>query len=92
MTRLLLLLLALACTPAIAFAGGIGEKSVSVRAKICEGLQFLGVRLDRERNRSCTGEEIISSEDNPVKVLVIKTNEEVIVARETVRVVRAMPE
>jgi len=71
----------------IAFAGGIGEKSFNVRAKVCEGLEFLGVRLDEERNRSCTGEEIISSEDSPVKVLVVKTNEEIIVARETMRVV-----
>jgi len=72
---------------AVAFAGGIGEKSVNVRAKVCEGLAFLGVRLDAERNRSCSGEGIISSEDSPVKVLVVKTNEEIIVARETVRVV-----
>jgi acetate kinase len=71
----------------IAFAGGIGEKSANVRAKVCAGLEFLGVRLDAERNRSCAGEEIISSGDSRVKVLVIKTNEEIIVARETVNVV-----
>jgi acetate kinase len=74
----------------IAFAGGIGEKSANVRARVCEGLEFLGVRLDEERNRSCTGEKIISSEDSAVKVLVIKTNEEIIVAKETVRVVNKL--
>jgi len=74
----------------IAFAGGIGEKSANVRARVCEGLEFLGVRLDAERNRSCAGEEIISSGDSPVKVLVIKTNEEIIVARETLRVVNKL--
>ena len=72
---------------ALAFAGGIGEKSAKVRAKVCEELAFLGVRLDKERNRSCTGEETISSEDSPVKVLVVQTNEELIVARETASIV-----
>ncbi|MFH1009059.1 MAG: acetate/propionate family kinase [Candidatus Latescibacterota bacterium] len=72
---------------AIAFAGGIGEKGPIERTMICEGLEFLGVRLDEERNRSCKGEGLISSEDSRVKILVIQTNEEIIVARETARVV-----
>lgn len=74
---------------AVAFAGGIGENSWRVREGVCGGLEFLGLRLDEEKNRArSTGDRIISRADSPVKVLIIYTNEELMVARETVRVLR----
>jgi acetate kinase len=72
---------------AVAFAGGIGENSWQVRQEVCRGLEFLGLRLDEEKNRAPgSNDRIISSRDSNVAVLVIYTNEEIIVARETVRV------
>lgn len=73
----------------IAFAGGIGEKSATTRAKICDGLEWCGIRLDAEKNRQVTGEADISAKDSRTKILVVSTNEEIIVARETARVLSA---
>lgn len=72
---------------AVAFAGGIGENSWQVRQEVCRGLEFLGLHLDDEKNRAPgSNDRIISSRDSNVAVLVVYTNEEIIVARETVRV------
>jgi acetate kinase len=72
---------------AVAFAGGIGENSPRVRRDVCRGLEFLGLRLDDEKNAAAGGGgRIISSSDSKVAVLVVYTNEEIVVARETVRV------
>jgi len=76
---------ALGGVDAIAFTGGIGENSASLRESCCRDLEFLGVRLDRERNRHETGDRLVSPDDAPVKVLALATNEELIVARETYR-------
>lgn len=73
----------------IAFAGGIGEKSAMTRAKICDGLEWCGIRLDAEKNRQVTDEADISARDSRAKILVVSTNEEIIVARETARVLSA---
>ena len=72
---------------ALAFAGGIGENSKRVRSRVCDGLGFLGVHLRQEANEepSCS-DRIISRPDTGVAILVINTNEELVVARETVRV------
>jgi len=75
---------------AVAFAGGIGENSSRVRREVCRGLDFLGLRLDEEKNGAPgAGDRIISSPDSKVSVLVVYTNEEIVVARETVRVLRS---
>lgn len=72
---------------AVAFAGGIGENSWRVRQEVCRGLEFLGLRLDEEQNRAPGGgDRIISSPNSAVVALVVCTNEEIIVARETARV------
>lgn len=68
---------------ALAFAGGIGERGVHVRRRICSGLEFLGVQLDPDKNRSGPSERLISASESPVKTLIVTTNEEIIVARET---------
>jgi len=72
---------------AVAFAGGIGENSWRLRREVCRGLEFLGLHLDDVMNRAPgSNDRIISASDSHVAVLVIYTNEEIIVARETVRV------
>lgn len=72
----------------VSFAGGIGENSWRVREEAVCGLEFLGIHIDQEKNRaSASGDRIISAADSAVTVLVICTNEEKIVARETKRLV-----
>jgi acetate kinase len=72
---------------AIAFAGGIGENSWKVREASCRDLGFLGVELDADANRQpSTSDRIISTPSARVAIGVVYTNEEVVVARETVRV------
>jgi acetate kinase len=71
---------------AIAFAGGIGENSWRVREAVCRDMEFLGIHLDQEINRQpASGDRMISSSNSDVAVMVVYTNEEIIVARETVR-------
>ena len=74
---------------AVAFTGGIGENSWRVRQEVCRDMAFLGVELDEEKNRlPASGDRVISRTDSKVAVLVVYTNEEIVVARETVRVLR----
>ena len=77
---------ALGGVDAIAFAGGIGEKSPMARAKICEGLEWCGIYLDAVKNEELTGESDLSADNSRAKILVVATNEELIVSRETARV------
>ena len=73
---------------AIGFSGGIGEKSVDIRAKICEGFEYLGLQPDPQRNDSVTDVDgRITSDISPVQVYVVQTNEELVVAYFTKRVV-----
>lgn len=72
---------------AVAFTGGIGENSWHVRQEVCRGLEFLGLRLDEHKNRAPgSGDRILSTPDSNVTVLAVFTNEEIVVAREAVRV------
>ena len=67
----------------ITFAGGVGENGIDARKQICEYLGFLGVKIDDEKN-NCRGKEVeISTPDSKVKVFVIPTNEELMIARDT---------
>ena len=68
----------------LVFAGGIGENAAAVRARICAGLEFLGVQLDETRNN--VHAPVISAEASPVTVRVIRTNEEVMIAKAVCRV------
>jgi acetate kinase len=72
-------------TDGLIFTAGIGENSSEIREKICAGLEFAGVYLDASANWSGQGERIISSQYSPVKVMVIPTNEEIIMARDGYR-------
>lgn len=71
---------------AITFTGGIGQKDAELRAQVLNSLQFLGLKLDAERNR--THAKIITTNDSVIKALVLDTNEEIVVARETAKVIR----
>lgn len=70
---------------AIIFTAGIGENSAVIRAKVLAGLQFMGVYMDPDLNKIRGREAFISYPHSPVKVMVIPTNEEVMIARDTVR-------
>lgn len=73
---------------AIVFTGGIGENSATMRAAICENLEHLGVKIDLEKNNVRGKEQLISTEDSKVKVYVIPTNEEVMIARDTLGLIK----
>jgi acetate kinase len=71
---------------ALVFTAGIGENRASIRAAICAELDQLGIRLDAGKNEAIQAEEaIISADDSPVRIMVIPTNEELVVAREVKR-------
>lgn len=73
----------------VVFTGGIGENSATVRSVACEGLEFMGIELDEAVNEDCHAEEQrISTEDSRVQVWVIPTNEELLIARDTVEIAR----
>jgi acetate kinase len=67
----------------LVFTAGVGENGVMMRSMICEGLEFLGVKLDQEKNKLRGDERIISADDSKVKVWVIPTNEELMIAQDT---------
>ncbi|HHX27136.1 MAG TPA: acetate kinase [Firmicutes bacterium] len=72
---------------AIVFTAGIGENSPFLRQRVCEGLGFLGVTIDAEKNNSKGKEVDITGEGSKAKVLVIPTNEELVIARDTLGIV-----
>ena len=72
---------------AIAFTAGIGENDKKVRTKVCANLEYLGVKLDAEKNDIRGEEKVISADDSKVKVLLVPTNEELAIARETLALV-----
>jgi len=71
---------------AVVFTAGIGENSAQIRAMVCEGLEFLGLRIDYQRNSN--RDKVISSDNSKVKVLVIPTNEELLIARDTAEITK----
>ncbi|MCI8965736.1 MAG: acetate kinase [Clostridia bacterium] len=72
----------------IIFTGGIGENQVNVRKGICEYLRFMGVEIDEEANKVKSEEKLISNSESKIKVYVIPTNEELMIARETKRLIK----
>ena len=71
----------------LVFTAGVGENSASMRARICEGLEYMGVKLDPERNNVRGKEALISADDSKVQVWVIPTNEELMIAQDTAELV-----
>jgi len=70
---------------AVAFTGGIGENSASLRSACCDGLQFLGIELDEAKNASGSGDRAVSAAGSRVSVWAIATNEELVIARRAFR-------
>ena len=67
----------------IVWTAGVGENQEGMRFDSCDGLEFLGIKMDRERNH-CRGiEQVLSAEDSKVKVVLIPTDEEIVIARDT---------
>ena len=75
-------------TDAIVFTGGIGENSIEMREDILKGFEQFGVKIDEKANQVRGGEHVISTEDSKVKVMVIATNEELMIARDTQELVK----
>jgi acetate kinase len=78
---------------AVIFTGGIGENSPMIRGRICEGLGWAGLKLDQGRNEQMVarGEGQISTDDSTLNAWVIPTDEELLIARDTVRCILGEP-
>lgn len=72
---------------ALVFTAGIGENAAGLRASVCEGLECLGLRLDPASNAACRPDADVSAEDSAAPILVLHAREELMIARETLRVV-----
>jgi len=76
----------------LVFTGGIGENAPLVRQKACEGLAELGYEIDPVRNGEAVAKEgEISTDSSRIRIMVIPTNEELLIARDTFRVIRDLP-
>jgi acetate kinase len=85
-------LAAMSGADAIVFTGGIGENSPDVRARICAGIEWAGLRLNADQNHQTVGREgQISADDSKLLVFAIPTDEELLIARDTVRVIEGQP-
>ena len=71
---------------ALVFTAGIGENHRRVRRDVCVNLGVLGLNLDLQKNETLSGESCISTDCSPNKILIIPTNEELMIARDTVRI------
>ena len=76
----------------VVFTGGIGENSADIRARICEGSEWLGIKLDKNKNEQAVGkEQRISTDDSRLQVYAIPTDEELLIARDTIRCILGVP-
>ncbi len=71
------------------FTGGIGENAIDLRSEICKGLDYLGLDLDSEKNKTRGKEEIISKDTSKAKIIVIPTDEELVIAQDTYEIIKA---
>ena len=72
----------------VVFTGGIGENQINIRKKICQKLEFLGLKIDLDANNQRGEEKLISTPDSEIKVYTIPTNEELMIAKETMRLIK----
>jgi len=80
---------ALGGTDILVFTGGVGENQWQTRAAVCENMEFMGIKLNEEKNKTVRGTEaIISTEDSLVKVAVIPTDEEYMIAMDTLKLLK----
>jgi acetate kinase len=73
---------------ALCFTGGIGENDAFIRAKVCEGLEFMGIEIDAEKNKARGKLALVSKDSAKASVYVIPTNEELMIARETLELTK----
>ena len=73
---------------AIAFTAGLGENNITMREEICEGLSWFGVKIDKEKNKCRGTERDFSAVDATVRTMVIPTNEELMIARDAVELLK----
>jgi len=74
------------------FTGGIGENSGDIRGRICSGMEWAGLKVDKGKNEQAVGKEAqISTDDSKLKAYVIPTDEELLIARDTVRCIAGEP-
>jgi len=77
---------------AVVFTGGIGENSADMRGRICSGMEWAGLKVDKSRNEQAVGKAAeISTDDSTLKAYVIPTDEELLIARDTVRCIAGEP-
>jgi len=85
-------LASMGCADAVIFTGGIGENSPEVRARICEGMEWAGLTIDAAKNQQTVAREgLISTDDSKLLAYAIPTDEELLIARDTVRVILGQP-
>lgn len=72
---------------AIVFTAGLGENACPMRERVCEGLEFLGIELDKEKNNVNDGAKDVSKDGSKVRIFVIPTNEELMIAMDTMNIV-----
>jgi acetate kinase len=85
-------LAAMSGADAVLFTGGIGEHSPAVRARICQGMEWAGLHIDSARNQAAAGKQVkISTDDSALAAYCIPTDEELLIARDTVRVIAGVP-
>jgi acetate kinase len=73
---------------AIVFTAGVGENGIDLRAAICKGLEGLGIVMDYEKNKVRGKEAVLSADNSKVKIFLIPTNEELVIARDTLEIVK----
>ena len=77
----------------IIFTGGIGENSDRVRELVCTGLEYLGVDFDFDKNKGTRGVDVVLSKpSSKVKVMAVTTNEELVIATDTMNIVKDLQE
>ena len=74
----------------VIFTGGVGENGWETRQQVCEGLEFMGLDFDIQKNTKLRGKEaVVSKPDSKVTVMVVPTNEELVIAQDTFEIVTA---
>ena len=74
----------------IVWTAGVGENQTGLRWDVCEDMEFFGIKLDEERNKARGVEQILSTDDSKVKVVLVPTDEEIVIARDTQDLVREL--
>ena len=75
---------------AVVFTAGLGENSITSRKEMCEGLEFMGIEIDDEANNVRGKETIVSPKSAKVKVMLIPTNEELMIANDTKEIIESL--